>query len=64
MTKVPDFYSINEAKKLATERRYHNNGACAPGRDIPDQEKKFGKGPSTEVYELCGKCVEANAAGK
>lgn len=64
MPKVPDFYSINEAKKLASERRYHNNGACTPGIDVPKSEQRPGKGPGTEVYKLCGDCVKANTEGK
>lgn len=64
MPKVPDFYSVNESKITASLRRYHNNGACAPGRDIPKHEQSLGKGPGTEIYELCGDCVKANADGK
>jgi hypothetical protein len=28
MPRVPAFYSVNEAKKAAAHRVYHNNGAC------------------------------------
>jgi hypothetical protein len=34
MSKVPDFYSINEVNKPAADRVYHYEGTCPPGRDI------------------------------
>lgn len=54
MPKVPDFYSINEVNKPANDRVYHNNGACAPGRDIPQNERRPGQGN----YRLCRVCTE------
>ena len=58
--KVAEFYSINEAKKPPTERVHHNNGACPPGRDIPENERRKGTGG----YRLCDDCAKLNRAGK
>jgi hypothetical protein len=44
MPTVPDFHSINEAKKPAYIRVYHDNSACVPGRDISQNERRLGKG--------------------
>lgn len=53
MAKVPDFYSINEVKKPADERVYHNEGTCPPGRDI----KAAGDDrPGQNGYRLCKDC--------
>lgn len=60
MTLVQDFYSVNEAIKPATKRRYHNNSACAAGRDIPSWERK----PGTNGYPLCEDCIKATSNGK
>jgi hypothetical protein len=60
MPKVADFYSINEAKKPADKRVYHNNGACIPGRDIPAHERRSGTGN----YRLCDDCGRLNRDGK
>jgi hypothetical protein len=57
MSKVPEFYSINEINKHAENRIHHNNDACASGRDIPDHERRNGTGG----YRLCGRCEELNA---
>jgi hypothetical protein len=50
--KVPAFYSINEAKKSADQRVYHDNDACPPGRDIPAHERRAGTGG----YRYCQDC--------
>ena len=50
------FYSVNEATKLATNRVHHDNSACAPGRDIPQHERRSGTGG----YRLCKDCEEKN----
>lgn len=63
MPKVPEFYSINEAKKPETKRVYHNNSACAPGRDIPEHERRLGKGPSGETYRPCEDCKKETELG-
>lgn len=39
-----DFHSINEVKKPAGQRVYHNNSTCPAGRDIPAHERKPGNG--------------------
>jgi hypothetical protein len=52
MATEPDFYSANEGKKPAVARRYHNNTDCAPGRDIPKNERRSG----TNNYKLCEHC--------
>ena len=51
--KVADFHSVNEAQKPQDARRYHNNSECAPGRDIPQSERRFGTGG----YRLCDHCA-------
>jgi len=56
MSRVPDFYSINEVKKPVANRVYHDNGACAPGRSIPQHERRPGIGGC----RLCDKCKELN----
>jgi hypothetical protein len=60
MPAVPSFYSVNEAVKAAPSRVYHNNGACAPGRDIPPQERRLGTGG----YRLCLDCQRLNVEGR
>ncbi len=60
MPKVLEFYSVNEAKKPAANRRYHNNSACPPGRDIPLNERRPGAGDSS----LCEDCARLNREGK
>jgi hypothetical protein len=60
MTSVPAFYSINEVKKPADKRVHHNNGACPPGRDIPQNERK----PGTGGYRLCDDCARLNQQGR
>ena len=44
MPRVPAFYSVNEAKKAASNRVHHDNDACPLGRDIPRNERKLGDG--------------------
>lgn len=60
MAQVNAFYSLNEIKKPVTERVYHNNGACPPGRDIPLWERKQGTGN----YRLCDDCDDLNKKGR
>ncbi len=52
MKKVPDFYSVNEANKPAAKRRYHNNGDCGPGKEIPQADRR----PGQNGYDLCEDC--------
>ena len=49
---VNAFNSINEVKKPVEKRVYHNNDACAPGRDIRQDDKRNGTGG----YRLCEYC--------
>jgi hypothetical protein len=56
MPYTPAFYSINETKKLPSNRVHHNNSTCPPGRDIPQQERKLGDGG----YRLCDDCRKLN----
>lgn len=60
MTQVPTFHSINEAKKQPQHRVHHNNGACPPGRDIPQNERR----PGTGGYRLCDDCDRLNRQGR
>lgn len=60
MTAVPAFYSVNEASKPANLRVHHNNGACPPGRDIPQWERRVGAGG----YRLCDDCARLNQQGR
>ena len=53
MAKVPAFYSVNEANKPANKQVYHNDNACPPGRDIPQNERRTGTGG----YRLCEDCA-------
>jgi len=55
MSEVNPFHSINEVKKPEADRVYHNNTACAAGRDIPAWERK----PGTGGYRLCKDCSRA-----
>jgi hypothetical protein len=56
MANIYPFYSINEVEKPATKRVHHNNSSCAPGRDVPLNERKQG----TNNYRLCDVCDDYN----
>lgn len=60
MSQVASFYSINEVKKPANQRVYHNNNTCPPGRDIPKTEQR----PGTGGYRLCDDCDLRNRQGR
>ncbi len=60
MTRVTPFHSVNEVKKVPTQRVYHNNSACPPGRDIPQHERRQGDGG----YRLCNDCQRLNGQGR
>jgi hypothetical protein len=60
MPKVPYFHSINEVAKPVHNRVYHDNSACAPGRDIPANERRAGQGG----YRYCEVCAEETKKGK
>lgn len=55
MGKDPNYYSINEAKKPADKQVYHDNNQCKAGRDIPQSERRPGKGPG-QGYRHCKDC--------
>jgi hypothetical protein len=57
---VPDFNSINEPKKAADKRRYHNNNDCTPARAIPQKDRRAG----TAGYTLCEVCKSINAKAR
>jgi hypothetical protein len=59
MPKTPQFYSINEVKKPEDKRVHHDNSACAPGRDIPQSERRSGTGG----YLPCKDCARLNSQG-
>ena len=52
--KVLPFHSVNETNKPIQNRVYHNDNTCPPGRDIPKNERIFGKGG----YRLCKVCQQ------
>jgi hypothetical protein len=60
MPKVPAFYSMNEAGKPTANRRHHDNSLCAPGRDIPQHERR----PNTGGYRLCETCDSYDRQGR
>ena len=60
MPSVAAFYSINEGSKPADKRVHHNNSACPPGRDIPQNERRNGTGG----YRLCDDCARLNNQGR
>jgi hypothetical protein len=60
MPKVTAFYSVNEAIKPAGQRVYHDNSLCAPGRDIPQNERRTG----TNNYRHCDDCTKLNDQGR
>jgi hypothetical protein len=55
-----EFYSINEAQKPPDARVHHNNSACGPGEEIPQDERC----PGTNGYRLCKVCEQLNPEGK
>jgi hypothetical protein len=59
MPKVAEFYSVNEINKPVEKRVYHDNSPCAPGRDIPQNERRAGKGG----YRRCDVCISETNQG-
>ena len=57
---VNPFNSINEVKKMAENRVYHNNTKCPSGYDIPKKERRAG----TAGYRLCQHCKDLNAKAR
>ena len=60
MPKTATFYSVNEDKKPAANRVHHDNSACRPGQDIPQNERR----PGTNNYRPCDDCKKLNDQGK
>ena len=60
MTAIASFHSVNEPNKPKDNRVYHNNRACASGRDIPHNERT----PGTGGYRVCTHCKNLNAQGR
>ena len=60
VSKVSEFYSVNESSKPAGKRVHHNNGSCRPGQDIPAHERRSG----TSGYRLCDDCKKLNDQGR
>jgi len=54
MAPVDAFYSVNEAPRPPSHRRYHNNDACPSGRDIPQGERPSGHG-RLQPHENCAR---------
>jgi hypothetical protein len=59
MTRVMNFFSVNEVKKPVPLRVYHDNDACAHGQDISEDERR----PGTNGYTHCGICIEETIKG-
>jgi hypothetical protein len=59
MPKVPNFYSSSELLKPLIDRIYHNNEACAPGREIAAVDRR----EDGSVDSLCGDCKMLNTQG-
>jgi hypothetical protein len=57
---VAPFNSINEVKKPAEGRVYHNNNKCPSGHDIPKKERR----PGMASYRLCQHCKDLNAKAR
>jgi len=60
MPSTATFYSINEVTKPPANRVHHNNSACPPGRDIPQNERRSG----TNGYKLCNDCQRLNGQNR
>jgi hypothetical protein len=43
MSRVDDFYSIDENRKPAVTRFYHNNSDCSHGHKISLSERRMGQ---------------------
>jgi hypothetical protein len=59
MPAIRDFHSINELLKPLIERVYHNNEACAPGREIAVIDRR----EDSSAYRLCVDCEMLNTQG-
>ena len=59
MSTVPQFHSINEFLKPLVDRVYHDNEACAPGREITAIDRR----EDGSSYRLCDDCKMLNTQG-
>jgi uncharacterized protein YehS (DUF1456 family) len=59
MPSISDFHSINELLEPLVDRVYHNNEACAPGREIAAIDRR----EDSSIYRLCGDCKMLNTQG-
>lgn len=53
---LASFHSINELLKPLADRVYHNNGDCAPGREISALDRR----EDSSQYILCDDCKMLN----
>jgi hypothetical protein len=58
MSNVPAFHSVQQAKRPAENRVYHDNDRCFSGRDIPQHDRREG----AEGYRLCVECARLDEA--
>ena len=58
MPNVPAFHSVQQAKRPAENRVYHDNDRCFSARDIPGHDRREG----TADYRLCGECARLDQA--
>jgi anti-sigma B factor antagonist len=56
---LASFHSIGELLKPLADRVYHNNEACAPGREISVIDRR----EDSAAYRLCSDCQMLNAQG-
>jgi len=54
MTIIQSFYSLNEIDKPENKRVYHFNDSCGPGREILQNERRYGTGG----YRKCKDCEQ------
>lgn len=58
MPNVPAFHSVQQAKRPAENRIYHDNDRCFSAREIPGHDRREGAAD----YRLCGECTRLNQA--
>jgi hypothetical protein len=56
MARTAPFYSINEIGKAIQNRVFHDNDLCAPGYEIPINDRRLG----TNNYRECEVCQRRN----
>jgi hypothetical protein len=58
MPNVPAFHSVQQAKRPAENRIYHDNDRCFSAREIPGHDRR--EGPAD--YRLCVECTRLDEA--